>query len=579
LNLDKKSFLAVVVFSVLYFAYNHYLQTKYPNMGVPKEILQSQADTSGKVDTTSAAPVEINAATDDKSLASSSAKRDTLSETKSESYPKISKQDLTFDSRLATYTLDQKTGGFSSIYLKNYTVERGDSSLVNLVNEDLAIQPLVGTEAGPVHGFKAKREGNTISFERVSGAFLVTHSYTFSDDSYGVDIDVNYKNISGSAQTLYASMLMQDAMAEVKEADGGFLPGVPTGRPTLIASIGDDSEHFDAESYCTDEDEKGAIDSAKLANINVLGLDRHYFVKALVPGGQKFSYSLSKVERGATRSCLFNVSMGQDYGRVLADQSVSIRMKSFFGPKDIDVLRAYDNKLLDTVDLGWFAVLSEPLLNATKWLYSLTGNWGFAIILLTIFIKIIFYPLTKSAAIAMHKSKKLQPEMKTLKEKYKSDPRRQQQELMAFMAKHKINPMKGCLPMLPQMPVFFALYRVLSTAIELRHAPFMGWIVDLSAADPLYITPLVWGGTMFIQQKLTPSPGMDKSQQRIMMMLPAVFSVMMITLPSGMVLYMLTNTIVSIAQQKWLNKKLDAADGVIDVKATQKGPKVKKAKA
>ena len=235
---------------------------------------------------------------------------------------------------------------------------------------------------------------------------------------------------------------------------------------------------------------------------------------------------------------------------------------------------------MDTVDLGWFAVLSEPLCQATKWLYSLTGNWGFAIILLTVIIKIIFYPLTKSAAIAMHKSKKLQPEMQKLREKYKSDPRRQQQELMAFMAKHKINPMKGCLPMLPQMPVFFALYRVLSTAIELRHAPFMGWIVDLSAADPLYITPLVWGGTMFIQQKLTPSPGMDKSQQRIMMMLPAVFlgNDDYSAVRHGTI-YMLSNTIVSIAQQKWLNKKLDAADGVIDVTAKAKSSKAKKAKA
>ena len=544
-------------------------------MGVPKEILESAPQQTAERQNTAPSDVKNTDQSASKAVGSEAKK----SEAEQESFPMLSKKELTFDSDLATYTLDQNTGGFASISLKNYTVELEDSTLVDLVNESLAIQPLVGTEAGPVSGFKAKRNGNTVTFERTSGSFLVTHSYTFSEESYGVDLAINYKNISGTDQNLYASVLMQDAMAEVKSIDGGFLPGVPTGRPTLISSVGDDSEHFDAESYCTDEDEKGAIDSAKAANINVLGLDRHYFVKALVPGGQKFSYSMTKIERGETRPCLFNVSMGQDYGRVQADQNVSIRLKSFFGPKDIDILKAYDEKLVDTVDLGWFAVLSEPLLKATKWLYSLTGNWGFAIILLTVIIKIIFYPLTKSAAIAMHKSKKLQPEMQKLREKYKSDPRRQQQELMAFMAKHKINPMKGCLPMLPQMPVFFALYRVLSTAIELRHAPFMGWIVDLSAADPLYITPLVWGGTMFIQQKLTPSPGMDKSQQRIMMMLPAVFSVMMITLPSGMVLYMLSNTIVSIAQQKWLNKKLDAADGVIDVTAKAKSSKAKKAKA
>ena len=287
---------------------------------------------------------------------------------------------------------------------------------------------------------------------------------------------------------------------------------------------------------------------------------------------KSFSYSLSKFDRGGDKGCLYNINLAQDYGRVEPGQNVSLRLKSFFGPKDLDTLKQYDEKLIDTVDLGWFGFLSQPLLKATKILYDLTGNWGIAIILLTVIIKIIFYPLTKSAAVAMHKSKKLQPEMQKLREKFKSDPRRQQQELMAFMSKHQINPMKGCLPMLPQMPVFFALYRVLSTAIELRHAPFMGWIVDLSAADPYYVTPLLWGGTMFIQQKLTPSPGMDKAQQRMMMMLPAVFSVMMITLPSGMVLYMLANTIVSIGQQKWLNDKLDAAEKVVSVRA-------KKAKA
>lgn len=569
MNLDKRSFFAIVLFSVLYFGYNHYLQTKYPNMGVPSEILEKGAEnleanrSASPVKTATSSEVEEK----QKAVISSSAPKD---------IKKLSEKALTYDSSVATFSLDQKTGGFKSIYLKDYTTELGNAALVNLVDEELVIQPLVGTEAGPVHHFSATREGDTVSFERVSGSFKVTHSYTFSKNSYGVDINVNYENISGSAQNLQATLLMSDAMANVKAVDGGFLPGVPTGRPSLVSSIGDESEHHDAEHYCEDEDEKGAIESSSAANVNLVGLDRHYFVKAIVAGGQKFSYALSKTERAAGRGCLYNISLGQDFGRVEAGQNVSIKLKSFFGPKDLDILRAYDEKLLETVDLGWFAFLSEPLLKGIKLLYSLTGNWGFAIILLTIIIKVIFYPLTKSAAVAMHKNKKLQPEMMALREKFKNDPRRQQQELMAFMSKNQINPMKGCLPMLPQMPVFFALYRVLSTAIELRHAPFMGWIVDLSAADPLYITPLVWGGTMFIQQKLTPSPGMDKTQQKVMMMLPAVFSVMMITLPSGMVLYMLANTIMSIGQQKWLNVKLEAEEKSLEGAKTKK---VKTAKA
>ena len=252
---------------------------------VPKEILESAPQQTADRQNTAPGDTKNTDQSVSKVVASDETKN---AEAQQESIPTLSKKELTFDSDLATYTLDQNTGGFSSISLKNYTVELEDSTLVDLVNESLAIQPLVGTEAGPVNGFKAKRNGNTITFERTSGSFLVTRSYTFSEESYGVDLAINYKNISGTDQNLYASVLMQDAMAEVKSIDGGFLPGVPTGRPTLISSVGDDSEHFDAESYCTDEDEKGAIDSAKAANINVLGLDRHYFVKALVLAVRNF---------------------------------------------------------------------------------------------------------------------------------------------------------------------------------------------------------------------------------------------------------------------------------------------------
>lgn len=188
--------------------------------------------------------------------------------------------------------------------------------------------------------------------------------------------------------------------------------------------------------------------------------------------------------------------------------------------------------------------------------FDLVSNWGVAIILFTILLKLLFYPLTRAAAVSMHKMKKLQPEMTKLREKYQDDPRMQQQELMRFMSQNKVNPMKGCLPILPQIPVFFAFYRVLSTSLDLRHAPFFGWIQDLSASDPYYVTPLLMGLAMFLQQKLTPTAGMEKAQERVMMMLPLIFTLMMLTLPSGMVLYMLTNTVVSILQQQWLNHKL-----------------------
>jgi YidC/Oxa1 family membrane protein insertase len=157
----------------------------------------------------------------------------------------------------------------------------------------------------------------------------------------------------------------------------------------------------------------------------------------------------------------------------------------------------------------------------------------------------------------MHKMKKLNPQMAAIKEKFKDDRARQQQELMKFMGANKINPMKGCLPVLPQIPVFFAFYQVLQTSISLRHASFGLWIQDLSAMDPYFVTPLLMGVAMFVQQKLTPTSGMDKTQEKILMLMPIMFTVMMLTLPAGLTLYMLTNTVIGIAQQKWLYHRLD----------------------
>jgi YidC/Oxa1 family membrane protein insertase len=213
--------------------------------------------------------------------------------------------------------------------------------------------------------------------------------------------------------------------------------------------------------------------------------------------------------------------------------------------------------LTSTVKFGWFSFIAHPLLLAVKFFYGIFLNYGLAIIAVTVILKILFYPLTRAAAISMKKMQKLQPEMTQIREKYKEDPQRMQRELMGFMAKHKVNPAKGCLPILPQIPVFIAFYNVLSQAIELRHAPFFGWIQDLSAADPYYISPILLGVGMFIQQKLTPNPSLDKNQERIMLMLPLIFTVMMLSLPAGMVLYMLANTVVSIFQQQWLNRRLE----------------------
>ena len=210
---------------------------------------------------------------------------------------------------------------------------------------------------------------------------------------------------------------------------------------------------------------------------------------------------------------------------------------------------------MEAIDLGWYSILAKPLLSILKFFYSYTRNYGIAIILITIILKLLFFPLTQKSYKSMKEMQKLQPKMTELKEKHKNDRDAMNRAMMELYKTHKVNPMGGCLPMLVQIPVFFALYKALMFSIELRHAPFAFWITDLSAKDPYYITPVIMGVTMFIQQKMTPS-NMDPVQAKMMLALPVVFTFMFLNFPSGLVLYWLVNNILTIAQQYYINKSL-----------------------
>lgn len=192
-----------------------------------------------------------------------------------------------------------------------------------------------------------------------------------------------------------------------------------------------------------------------------------------------------------------------------------------------------------------------------KYLYQYTGNYGFAIIIITCILKLIFFPLTHKSYKSMKDMQMLQPKMNELKEKFKNDRDAMNRAVMELYKTHKVNPMGGCLPMLVQIPVFFGLYRALMYSIELRHAPFMLWITDLSAKDPYYVTPIIMGATMFIQQKMTPS-NMDPVQAKMMLMLPVVFTFMFLSFPSGLVIYWLVNNVLTIIQQAYINKSVNA---------------------
>ncbi len=279
------------------------------------------------------------------------------------------------------------------------------------------------------------------------------------------------------------------------------------------------------------------------------GVGSHYFVLAVFPEGISGEKLEVKPADNWTAQSSLHVPV--------KNQELSARFKVAFAPKRLDVLRGIDKSLDTTLNLGFFTMIAYPILWLLKFIYKFTGNYGWAIIILTLIVKLLTFPLVVKSMKGMRKMAEFQPKMKALQEKYKDDKARLNMEMMQLMKSSGYNPMAGCLPMLLQMPIFFALYSVLDSAEELYRAPFALWIMDLSAKDPLWITPVLMSVVMFIQQKLTPpSPGMDPAQQKMMTFMPLIFGAFMLTTPAGLCVYMLVNAIFSVAQQQYLNKKL-----------------------
>jgi YidC/Oxa1 family membrane protein insertase len=249
-------------------------------------------------------------------------------------------------------------------------------------------------------------------------------------------------------------------------------------------------------------------------------------------------------------------------GSTAAPEASGLRFRLFVGPKDLDDLARIRPPLTDLVQFGWLAVIAKPLLFLLKWIHGYVPNWGWSIALMTILINVILFPLKMQSWRSMQKMQKVGPEIRQIQDRYKKysmrDPRKQemQQEVMAVYKREGINPAGGCLPMVFQMPIWFALYRMLGVVIELRQAPWIGWIRDLSAPDPFYILPVLMGVTMYVMQKMTPVTTTDPAQQRMMTMMPLMFGGMFVIFPvaSGLVLYILTSNLVNMAQQAFLNR-------------------------
>jgi YidC/Oxa1 family membrane protein insertase len=286
------------------------------------------------------------------------------------------------------------------------------------------------------------------------------------------------------------------------------------------------------------------------------GVDDHYFLAAVVnPGSARVDYRpISLPVPGSQPPAV------RDFVAYEASFPKPPSGARFFvGPKDFDVLRAVDPELVRAINFGWFSWLCVPLLTSLKWINRYVGNYGWAIIILTILINLVMFPLRHKSVVSMRKMQEIQPEVKAIQDRYgklkATDPARQKMnvEMMNLYRERGVNPASGCIPMLLTMPVLFAFYSLLSAAIEIRGAPFALWIKDLSVHDPLYVTPVLMGASMVVQQRMTPTTA-DPAQQKIMMIMPVVFTFMFVYAPSGLVIYWLVSNLWAIGQQHVTNQ-------------------------
>jgi len=278
---------------------------------------------------------------------------------------------------------------------------------------------------------------------------------------------------------------------------------------------------------------------------------QHHFLSAVVPpAADRYQYSVQ------VRDDIVTASMIPSEATVVPPGGEhAFEMTMFVGPKLQAQLEEVSEKLELTVDYGWLTIISEPLFALLGWVHNFVGNWGLAIIIVTALIKLAFYKLTEASGRSMAKMREIQPRIQALQERYKDDRQALSQAMMDIYKREKVNPAAGCLPILIQMPFFLAFYWVLLESVEMRQAPFALWITDLSSRDPFFILPLIMGAAMLFQQKLNPTPA-DPVQARVMQIMPIMFTVFFAFFPSGLVLYWVTNTLLSIAQQWFINKKV-----------------------
>lgn len=413
-----------------------------------------------------------------------------------------------------------------------YLARSGLVGQVELPNHRTLFQVLPGQTTLAEH-----QNQLTLTLVAEKNGVKLTKSYVFKRDSYEIDtyFNIHNQNSQPISPTLYLELLRDSSKLEASHFYSTFTgPAVYT-----------DSEKFKKIEFSDiDKDKAKYPTNVAKGEASWISFIQHYFVSAWIPDNQEaHNIYVEKLD-----SKLYRAGIKQTLGQIQPGGQLERKERLFVGPQEETLLASIAPGLELVKDYGWLTIIAKPLFWLLEKLHSWLNNWGWAIVVLTVLIKLIFFPLSAASYKSMARMKELQPRITAIRERHKSDPQKVNQAMMELYKNEKINPLGGCLPILIQIPVFIALYWVLLASVEMRNAPWVGWIHDLSSPDPYYILPVLMALSMFLQIKLNPTPP-DPLQAKIMLIVQLGFSVMFFFFPAGLVLYWVVNNILSILQQ------------------------------
>ncbi|MFL9959752.1 membrane protein insertase YidC [Paraburkholderia sediminicola] len=389
---------------------------------------------------------------------------------------------------------------------------------------------------------KGDEKSFSLSFESPEkGGVKVIKTYTFTRGSYVIGVDTKIQNVGTTPVTpsVYMELVRDDQPVETPRFSHTFIgPAVYT-----------DQHHFQKMTF--GDIDKNKQDYASSADNGWIAMVQHYFASAWIPQqGAKRDIYVEKIDPS-----LYRVGVKQPLPTIAPGQTVSVSARLFAGPEEERMLEGIAPGLELVKDYGWVTIIAKPLFWLLEKIHSYVGNWGWSIVLLTVLIKAVFFPLSAASYKSMARMKAITPRMQALRERFKGDPQKMNAALMELYKTEKVNPFGGCLPVVIQIPVFISLYWVLLSSVEMRGAPWILWIHDLSQQDPFFILPVLMAVSMFLQTKLNPTPP-DPVQAKMMMFMPIAFSVMFFFFPAGLVLYYVVNNVLSIAQQYYITRMM-----------------------